>query len=140
MKRISAAAVAAITAISLSTGAAVAQDFGGSSASDRVITEDLIGFQIDNPESTTLGQEPTSSVEAANNSSESVKENSSEDTANDVIESSWGAGKSSIENDFENDDAPGTSLDTIIGVGAFVALAAGLYNLALQAGIQLPTL
>ncbi len=141
MKRFTAAAVAAATAFSLSAGAASAQDLGfGSSAADSEIRGDVAEWQVENPTSDTIFQDPTSSIEKANDANEYVRENSSEETHNNLVESSWGIGKSSIKNDIENSDAPGTTLDTIFGIGAVLALGVGIYNLALQAGVQLPQL
>lgn len=139
MKRFTAAAVAAATALSLSAGAASAQDLGfGSSAADSEIRGDVADWQVENPTSDTIFQDPTSSIETANDANEYVRENSSEETHNNLVESSWGIGKSSIKNDMENSDAPGTTLDTILGLGAVVAIGAALYNFAVQSGFSLP--
>ena len=90
MKNFSAAAVAAITALSLSTGAAAAAPAlgAGSSEADSEIRQDIIGWQGENPTSDSLTKEPTSSVDAANDSSDTVRENSSEENHNSVVESS----------------------------------------------------
>ena len=70
MKRISTAAVAVFTALSLSTGVAPAQGLGtGSSGSDSQIRKDLLKWQLEFPVSTSLLKQPTSSVSAANKSS-----------------------------------------------------------------------
>lgn len=140
MKNFSAAAVAAITALSLSTGAAAAAPAlgAGSSEADSEIRQDIIGWQDENPTSDSLTKEPTSSVDAANDSSDTVRENSSEENHNSVVESSWGVAKSSVKNDVENSDAIGTTLDTILGLGAVVAIGAALYNFAVQSGFSLP--
>lgn len=140
MKNFSAAAVAAITALSLSTGAAAAAPAlgAGSSEADSEIRQDIIGWQGENPTSDSLTKEPTSSIDAANNSSETAKENSSEENHNSLVESSWGIAKSSVKNDIENSDAIGTTLDTIIGIGAIAAIGAAIYNFAVQSGFSLP--
>lgn len=139
MKRFTAAAVAVVTAVSLSTGAASAADLGfGSSDADGQIREDVAGWQGENLDSDSLTKEPTSSIDAANNSSETAKENSSEENHNSLVESSWGIAKSSVKNDIENSDAIGTTLDTIIGIGAIAAIGAAIYNFAVQSGFSLP--
>lgn len=140
MKRFTSAAVAVVTALSLSTGAAYAQDLGfGSSKADREIREDVLTWQAENPDSDSLTQEPTSSFGAANEANEVAKENSSEENHSDLVESSWGVAKSSVEKDIKNSDALGTNMDTIIGIGAVIAIGAAIYNFAVQSGFSLPT-
>lgn len=139
MKRISTAAVAVFTALSLSTGVAPAQDLGkGSSGVDSQIRKDFLKWQLEFPVSTSLLKQPTSSVSAANKSSEFVRDNSSESTSDRLVESSWGLAKSSVKKDVENSDPIGTSLNTILALGGVLALGAAIYGVALRAGFQLP--
>lgn len=139
MKRISAAALAVVTALSLSTGVASAQDLGkGSSGVDSQIRKDFLKWQLESPASGTLFKEPTSSVSAANKSSDAIRSHSSEDTSDKIVESSWGLAKSSVRQDFQNGDPIGTSLNTILALGGVLALGAAIYAVALRAGFQLP--
>lgn len=139
MKRISAAALTVLTALSLSTGVASAQDLGkGSSGVDSQIRKDFLKWQLESPVSGTLLKEPTSSISAANKSSDAIRSHSSEDTSDKIAESSWGLAKSSVRQDFQNGDPIGTSLDTILTLGGVLALGVIIYNVALQAGFQLP--
>ena len=60
MKRISTAVLAVLTALSLSTGVASAQDLGkGSSGVDSQIRKDFLKWQLESPVSGTLLKEPT---------------------------------------------------------------------------------
>ncbi|WP_240940922.1 XRE family transcriptional regulator [Corynebacterium ammoniagenes] len=143
MKRITAAAVAAVTALSLSTGVstgvASAQGLGtGSTASDSQIRKDLLKWQAESPFSGTLLKQPTSSVSTANQSSEFLRDRSSERVSDEVIESSWGLAKSSVKKDIENGDPIGTNLDILLALGSVLAVGAIIYNVALQAGMPLP--
>ena len=139
MKRIAATVLAVATALSLSTGAATAQNLGtGSSKVDDEIRGDLIDWHLETPTSNSIFKEPASSVRKANEASETIREKSSEDTADSVVESSWGIAKSSVKKDVENDDPLGTNLNSLIAIGGLVTLGVIIYNVALQAGIPLP--
>ena len=138
MKNFSAAAVAAITALSLSTGAAAAAPAlgAGSSEADSEIRQDIIGWQGENPTSDSL----TKANQLRRCYQRFFRHRSRkqlEENHNSVVESSWGVAKSSVKNDVENSDAIGTTLDTILGLGAIVAIGAALYNFAVQSGFSL---
>src|SRR5699024_8285385 len=137
MKRISTAAVAVFTALSLSTGVAPAPDLGkGSAVFDIQCQNDFLKWQLESPVSATLLKEPTSSISAANKSSDAIRSHSSKDTSDKIAESSWGLAKSSVRQDFQNGDPIGTSLDTILALGGVLALGAAIYGVALRAGFR----
>src|SRR5699024_2950672 len=103
MKRISTAAVSVFTALSLSTCVAPAQDLGkGSSGVDSQIRKDFLKLQLESPVRGTLLKEPTSSIRAANKSSDAIRNHRSENTSEKIAESSWGLAKSSVRQDFQN--------------------------------------
>lgn len=138
MKRIIAATLAAATALSLSTGIASGQGLDASSRTDRGIAREINQWHFENPGSWTAAKKPTSSVTAAQQSSETIKDNSSEETRDEVVESSWGIAKSSLEKDVQNNDPFGTNLNSILAIAGIIALGATLYGIALQAGSPLP--
>lgn len=138
MKQFTAAALTVVTALSLSTGAAAAKGLDASSKADREIAAEIAEWHWQNPGSWTATKEPTSSVNTALKTSESIEENSSEETSDSITESSWAVAKSSLEKDVENDDPFGTNLDSILAIGGVIALGAIIYNIAVQAGFPLP--
>ena len=115
MKRFATAAVAAVTAISLSTTAAVAQssddDNTGDVSPGHEQSAELVGSTVEN-------------------SSDDVKESSNE-TWFDVFESSY-------ENDVDQEWALGSSADLIIGALLALGGAAFVMNNGSIPGLQLP--
>ncbi|WP_313547974.1 XRE family transcriptional regulator [Corynebacterium sp.] len=138
MKRFAAATLAVATALSLSTGAAGAKGLDSSSNADREIAVEITKWHLQNPGSWTATKEPSSSVNAALEANEKIKENSSEETSESVRESSWGIAKSSLESDVENNNPFGTQIDLYLAFAGVVALGVIIYNVAVQAGVPLP--
>ena len=139
MKRIAATALTIITTTTLSTGMA-----SGQIASDTFIQEnekvfnDVIHWHADHFDSDSIRKDPTSSFLLVDDAAKYSEANSSEESHASTIDSGWKVIGSSIKKDLENSDPLGTTLDTVVALGALAALGAVLYGIALQAGIPLP--
>lgn len=142
MKRIIAIPLAIATALSLSTGTASGQIVGPnplqSSKDVPEVKGEVRDWQLEHRKMGTQYEDPTSSVTLVENSSETVKKNSSQETYDSLATSSWNTAKSSFEDDFANEDPFGTRIDQAVGIISIISIGAVLYGIALQAGVPLP--